>query len=351
MPIKGPNTDDVFEKWLNKTSAKDLEKKFKVKNVPFQKGNISVAESVKNVDKYTVFYFQSEKHASPKAEASEEKKTDIKSLEKITFYDFTKSIEYDEYKGKSTVPLYDTLKPVNCEKCKGTGYINCKKCKGERLVACSACKGNGSIRCKDCDGSGSNVIKVTILKNGKEKTKKETKYNCPTCFGTGKIECKKCGGIGKVTCPECKANARYKCDKCKGYGNFYLYSIGSVPFKETSAVVPHLFFKQEVEKDIGYRLSNVISQVKGITIRDLNKMNEKEITAQLGYEMDADAKKQMSTAKKEYERLEKSEFDKPMMPIYIFPVLELDVVTPKGSKFKVFSIGAEDGFTVMDKGF
>ena len=123
MPIKSPNKDDVFDKWINKTPAKELEKAFKIKNVPFQKNNISAAESVKNVEKFTVFYFQSEKHASPKPEAGEEKKTDIKGITKVKFYDFSKTIEYDDWKEKSKVPLYDTLKPVNCQKCQGSGYI------------------------------------------------------------------------------------------------------------------------------------------------------------------------------------------------------------------------------------
>ncbi|NVM54675.1 MAG: hypothetical protein HWN66_13305 [Candidatus Helarchaeota archaeon] len=350
MPIKSPNIDDVFEKWINKTSAKELKKKFEVKGVPFQKNNISAAESVNNVEKFTAFYFQSEKKATAPT-GTDEYRTDVKGVGKVKFYDFTTSVDSETWKDKSKVPLFDTLKPVNCERCNGSGYINCKRCKGERLITCKQCKGKATVRCKDCDGTGSKEVAVLILKNGKEKIKKKIKFNCPTCFGTGKLECKVCGGTGKIPCPDCKANARYRCDKCKGYGHFYNYSIGFVPFKATSALIPHLFFRTDVEKELGYRLSNALSKVEGIQIRDVKKLNEHDVTAVLGFELDSNIKKLMHSAKKDFEHLQKSEMDKPHYPIYIFPVLELDVVTPKHKKFKLFSIGSEMGYTVLDRGF
>jgi len=350
MPVKSPNTDEVFEKWINKMKAKDLEKKFKIKGVTFHKTNISTAESVQKVEKYTAFYFESEKKVETSS-ATEEKRTDVKSVGKVKFYEFTGQIDSEKWKDKSEVPLFETLDPVNCEKCKGTGYINCKKCKGDRLVSCKKCRGKGTVHCKDCDGTGTKEIQVNILKNGKEKIKKKIKYNCPSCFGTGNLECKTCGGTGKVPCPDCKANARYRCDKCKGYGHFYKYSLGTVPFKETGAIVPHLFFRADVEKELGYRLSNAISQVEGIQIRDVKKLNEAEITAQLGFELDANAKKMMNNTRQTFENLQKSKMDKPQYPISIFPVLELDIITPKKNKFKLFSIGSEMGFSVFDRGF
>ena len=349
MPIKAPNSDNVFEKWINKTPAKELEKRFKQKNVPFEKGNISAGECVKNVEKFTAFYFQSEKKALEKPSVAEQVKTDIKGVSKTKFYEFTAPVDSEKWKDKTKVPLYDTLQPINCEKCNGTGYINCKRCKGERLITCKKCKGQGSVKCKKCDGLGSLELKIEILKDGK-KIQKRMKYNCPECFGIGKLECKNCGGTGKVTCPDCKANARYRCNKCKGYGHFYTYALGLVPFKQTSAIVPHLFFRSDGE-GLGYRLSNTINQVEGITIRDPKKLNEKDVQALLGYELDSNAKKMMSVAKKTFEKLQKSETDKPLLPIYIFPVLELDIVTPKNKKFKLFSIGSETGFNVFDHGF
>ncbi|MFX1295823.1 MAG: hypothetical protein ACFFD2_13345 [Promethearchaeota archaeon] len=351
MPIKSPNTDAVFEKWINKTPAKSLEKKFKIKDVPFQKSNISAAESVKTVEKFTAFYFESEKKGSKTPTTVEEEYTDLKTLGKIKFYEFTEQMDSEKWKDKTKVPLYDTLKPDNCKKCHGTGYINCKKCKGEKLITCKDCKGRATIKCKDCDGTGSKSINITVIKNGKEKSKKQFKYQCPTCFGTSKIECKKCGGTGKIPCPDCKANARYKCDKCKGYGHFYIYGIGYVPFKLTSAVIPHLYFKADVNKELEYRLSNAISQVEGIKIQDYKNLDEHNVQSQLGYELDSDAKKMMNTTKKEFEKIEKNDLEKPHYPILIFPVLELDIVTPKNKKFKLFSIGPDTGYIVLDQGF
>ena len=194
-------------------------------------------------------------------------------------------------------------------------------------------------------------MKINVLINGKQKTKKNMKYRCPSCFGSGQIECKKCGGTGKVTCPECKANARYRCDKCKGVGHFFNYELGYVPFAQTSAVIPHLFFRSDVEKELGYRISNVLSQVEGIQINDVKQLNDRDVVALLGYELDSNAKKILHDARKEYEKLQKSDMDTPHLPIYVFPVVELDIVTPKNKKFKIFSIGSEMGFTVIDRGF
>ncbi len=351
MPIKTPNTDDAFAKWIDKTAAKELEKVFKIKNVPFQKSNIAAAESVKNVQKFTAFYFSSTRKASGTPTGGEEQYTDIKSVSKIKFYEFTQPVESDEWKDKTKVPLYDTLKPDNCKKCNGAGFIACKRCKGEKLVTCKSCGGKGSMKCKDCDAKGSKEIQINVLKNGKEKIKKALKYQCPTCFGSAKLECKTCGGTGKVTCPDCKANARYRCDKCKGYGHFYVYSLGLVPFKQTAAEVPHLLFRPELEKELGYRLSNTLDQVEGIQIRDLKKMNEKEVTALLGFELDSNTKKLLNETKKTFEKLEQSDIDKPHYPIYIFPVLELDIATPTNKKFKLFSIGSDTGYQVLDHGF
>ncbi|MHA1266718.1 MAG: hypothetical protein ACTSRS_15890 [Candidatus Helarchaeota archaeon] len=350
MTIKAPNADDIFAKWISRMKAKDLEKKFKVKNVPFQKNNITASESVRNVEKHTVFYFQSEKKVETST-ATVQKMTDAKGIRKIKFYEFTGAVESEKWKDKSQVPLFETLDKIDCKKCKGTGYINCKRCKGERLVSCKKCKGQGAVRCKDCDGSGVKEININILKDGKEKIKRKIKFNCPTCFGTGKLECKTCGGTGKIPCPECKANARYRCDKCKGYGHFFVYSIGTVPFKETGAIIPHLFFRSDVEKELGYRLSNAINQVEGIQLRSIKQLNDIEVQAQLGYELDGNTKKLMQMAKKTFEDLEKSKTDKPLYPIYIFPVLELDIETPKNKRFKLFSIGSEMGYTVLERGF
>jgi hypothetical protein len=351
MPIKSPNTDDVFNKWIDKTQAKKLEKKFAIKNVPFQKSNIAVGESVKGVQKFTAFYFQSEKKQGKSTVAEEGKKTDIKGISKVQFYEFTKEMDSDIWKDKSKVPLYESIQPVDCDKCKGTGYINCKKCKGAKLVTCNQCKGQATVKCKDCGGTGSKSVDVSVLKDGKEKTKNKVKYNCPTCFGSANLECKTCGGTGKIPCPECKANARYRCDKCHGIGHFYDYSLGFVPFKQTGAIVPHLYFRADVAKEIGYRLSNVLDQVEGIQIRDFKKLNEPDVTAQLGYTPDANAKKMMQATKKDFENLLKGDIEKAVYPIYIFPVQELDIVTPQNKKFKLFSIGSDANYTVIDIGF
>ena len=83
-----------------------------------------------------------------------------------------------------------TLK-VQCDVCKGHGFISCPACFGSGGISCSTCKGTGKLPlCRSCDGEGLR--------------------SCSRCNGTGTDRhgdpCASCGGTGGVLCPSCKGN-------------------------------------------------------------------------------------------------------------------------------------------------
>ncbi len=354
MSVKSPLSDDVFAKFVEKTSADKLEKKFGVKGVKFEKGNISAAESVKNVVKSAVFFFRSKFSPEKAAKTSEEVDADLKKLEKTKFYQFKKNVNSLDWEGEQALPMYDSISSVNCKKCVGKGYKNCEKCGGTGEIKCKKCEGKGSVKCKKCDGTGQLKIEIEVVDgNTDKKDKKSMNYQCGECLGSGKIACSDCGGSAKSVCGDCKPNlGKIFCKECNGTGKHYKYRIESVPFTiPKGEYIPHLFFKPEFEKQIGEELGLVINNVDGIYIKNLDNMDEKFIKAQLGY-WDGDIKSRMSSAKNLFKELEKRKGpESPIFPIYLFPLLRLESKTVKGKKFDILSIGTEKGYDVFVPNF
>ncbi|NVM05094.1 MAG: hypothetical protein HWN67_22425 [Candidatus Helarchaeota archaeon] len=352
MSVKSPVSDEVFEKFLNKTTAKKLEKSFGLKGVKFEKSNISTAESVENVVKSAVFFFRSEFSPDKASKTYEEQEVDQNKLSKIKFYDFPKNVNQLDWKGKETVPMYNSIEEINCKNCGGMGYNSCKKCGGSGLVQCGKCDGSGQVQCKKCKGSGKMSFNIEVLVESK-KDKKLLTYNCGECFGSGQVLCQSCKGIGKGLCNKCKQDfGKLFCKDCKGTGKNYKYKIESVPFKvPKEQFIPHLFFKSEFEKKIGEEISEIITTVDGIYIKSLKDMDDDFVKAQLGY-FDGDIKDRMNNAKKLFQSLQKSKGpESPKFPIYLFPVLKLVVKPESGKSFNVYSIGTERGYAVFAPSF
>lgn len=352
LSVKSPNTDDVFAKFIEKTPAASLEKKFAVKGVKFEKGNISAAESVKDFTKSAVFFFSAEFSAEKAEKFSEENVVDLKKLSKITFYEFPKKME--EWKGEEKVPMFKSIAGTNCKSCAGKGYTDCKKCEGTGFIKCKKCEGSGLMDCKECKGTGKLSIDVEVI-NGdtNKKEKRAFNYQCGTCLGTGKITCKECGGMANSLCPDCKPNlGKIFCKDCDGVGKNYKYNIESVPLKVSKQqYMPHLFFRPELEKKMGEELISVIDTVDGIYIKNADDLNEKFVKAQLGY-WDGDIKNRMNNAKNEFKNLQKAKgAETPKLPIYVFPLLRLEIKTPKGKTFDIFSIGTDKGYEVFAPNF
>ncbi len=352
LSVKSPVSDDVFEKFINKTAAKQLEKSFGVKGVKFEKGNISAAETVENVVKSAVFFFRSELSAEKASRTYEEFEVNQDKLSKVKFYDFPKSVNQLDWKGKEYVPMYNSIEEINCESCNGKGYSSCKKCKGTGLIQCEKCNGSGQVKCKKCKGSGKLSFNIEMITNNK-KEKKMLIYNCGECYGSGLVFCQSCRGLGNDLCNKCKQDfGKLPCKDCKGTGKNYKYKVESVPFKTAKGeYIPHLFFKPEFEKKMGEELSEIITTVDGIYIKSLKDLDEDAVKAQLGY-FDGDIKDRMNNAKKLFQNLQKSKGpESPKFPIYLFPVLKLVINPESGKSFNIYSIGTERGYAVFAPNF
>ncbi|NVM05095.1 MAG: hypothetical protein HWN67_22430 [Candidatus Helarchaeota archaeon] len=350
MSVKSPLSDDVFARFIDKTSAAKLEKKFAVKGVKFEKTNISAAESVKNVVKSAVFFFRSQFSPEKAAKTYEEVDADLKKLEKTRFYQFKKNVNPVDWNGEDTLPMYDSISSVNCKKCVGKGYKNCDKCGGTGEIKCKKCEGKGLLECKKCKGTGQLKIEIEVVDEpADKKDKKPMNYQCGECLGSGKLACSDCGGGAKSVCGDCKPNmGKFFCKECNGTGKRYKYRRESIPFVVPKGeFIPHLFFKPEIEKQIGEELGLVINSVDGIYIKKLDEMDEKFVKAQLGY-WDGDIKGRMNSAKNLFKELQKKKGpESPKFPIYLFPLLRLEVKTVKGKKFDILSIGTEKGYDVF----
>ncbi|MHA1381494.1 MAG: hypothetical protein ACTSRG_24270 [Candidatus Helarchaeota archaeon] len=347
MSVKSPISDDVFKKFITKTSAKKLQNLFGEKGIKFEKGNVSAAESVENVVKSAAFFFRSEVTSELSSKIVKEQETDQKGISKLKFFDFPKIVNPDNWKGKETVPMYNSIAQVNCKKCEGKGYMGCKNCGSTGLIKCNKCDGTGKVECKRCKGKGKLTLQIQVLVGKKkEKQKKIINYQCGDCFGSGKIVCKNCSGMGKILCNKCKPNfGKAICKDCNGTGKFYKYKIGTVPFHAVKGqYIPHLFFKPEFEKKLGTELSSLVTTVDGIYIKSLKDLDEEFVKAQLGY-WDGEIKSRMNDAKKKFKELEKSKGQEtPKFPIYLFPILKLNVKSKKGKTFNIYSIGTDRGY-------
>ncbi|MBS7267389.1 MAG: hypothetical protein KIH10_00955 [Candidatus Freyarchaeota archaeon] len=351
MSMKSPTADDVFKKWLERTDLGKLEKAFSVKHVKFERSNVSASESVKNVEKHAVFFFHSKIEPSISKEA-EKKLVDIDELRKVTFYDFgNKQVDLTEWKDKNLVPLYSSIREVSCSECNGKGFIACDKCKGSGTLECKKCKGTGSLTCDACKGEKKLHLKLKVITAEGKKTDIEMPYNCDLCGGVGTIYCDNCAGTGKIDCDKCHGGTKTPCKKCKATGTLFEYTIGPVPFKP--AVIPKLFFRPEFEKYLGKVIDKEFANIEGIVIRDYENLTEKELTPQLGF-FNKEVNDKMKKAKDTFKELEKKAAkggEKPEYPIYVYPLLKLDVESPRGKKFTIFSIGTERGYIVTDYGF
>ncbi|MHA1894713.1 MAG: hypothetical protein ACTSX4_09440 [Candidatus Helarchaeota archaeon] len=357
VTVKAPNPDDIFDKWLQRAPLKKLEKYFRVKGVKFEKSNISKAKHVKNILESVIFYFKTKIEKMPQISRKIEEYTVFPSnIKKIKFYDFGESKVNPKtwQKKENVVPFLNTLKKVPCDNKKCTnGYISCPSCKGEGRIHCRKCKGKGSFPCKRCGGTGIEEIEIKVLKVIKDKEteiKKTVKHQCPICYGTGTEFCRDCHGTGFEICNKCKGEKRTPCKSCAGYGFFYEYRIMPVPFGVPAGpdkFEHYLFFNKDIEKAIKEELAEEINQatVQGIKITNLKDLEEKFIKANLGT-FDKEISARRKDCQKTWKKLENSGLEKPLFPIYMFPTLQMDVITPSNKKFSIFSIGTDRGYAI-----
>ena len=356
MTVKAPNPDDVFDKWLQGAPLKKLEKYFGIKGVKFEKGNISKAKYVKNILDSVVFYFKAKIVDVPAVSNKVEEITVFpKNIKKVQFYAFgNNKVNPKTWRGDNLVPFENSIKKINCDdkKCT-TGYVKCPSCKGEGKLSCNKCKGKGTFSCSRCAGSGFESIEINVITSSgdkEDKTRKTIKHQCPICYGTGKEFCRDCNGEGFQICGKCKGDKRTPCKKCAGYGFFYQYRSLPVPFGIPTGPEKYehyLFFNRDIEKTIKEDLAEEVNQAKvqGIQIKSIKNLDEKFIKANLG-NFDKEIGVRMKDCQKTWKKLESSGLEAPVLPIHMFPVIQMDVLTPSNKKFSVISIGIDRSYVI-----
>lgn len=349
IQIKSPNPDEIWDRWKRQSAkSQNLEKHYKIKGSVFNLDNITSAEYVKEVEKGAIFLcFQTEK-SQPEESKPKSKQISPKKLSKEEYYEFKSAPIKKDWKKDEVVPFFNSLKPVKCSACNGSGKVNCSKCKGQRFVECPSCNGKEK-KCKNCNGTGRLSETITIINEKGEKSKKEITFQCNECFGTGKVVCEKCGGTGKVLCSYCKGSGVYRCDKCDGFGMIYQYEIKPVPFKRESNTEPILYSSMKLsglESQIGKDIQEAVDSVEGILITKPEKqLDKKFIEPSLGY-ISKEIQKITKNLKKDWDSAKKDSDLSISLPIYLFPVLILKCQTRKGRKFDVFAIGSDKKYRV-----
>lgn len=348
IQIKGPNADDIFNRFKQKADKKSLEKHYGVKKAVFNIDNITAAEYVKSVTKEAVFFFEVNVNIKPSGK-DEVIKAPYKNMEKEKFYDLPKTVNKEDWKGEDTVPMNKTIQSVQCSTCGGTGKKQCKNCGGKGTIECSDCKGTGFQKCNHCSGKGEQFFEVIVFnENNKRIEKRKISMKCPDCFGTGKITCHTCAGLKRMYCKTCDSIGSEKCENCGGVGNLWEYKILPVPFKELNGKIPVLIpsIKTNIEKEMGKSLSELIEKINGITLKNIKELDKKIIEPNLGYyEKTIDkALKQTTSELKDYD---KKDGHKPIYPVHLFPLIILECLTPKNKKYNVYSVGSDRGFIVF----
>ncbi len=309
VQIKTPNLDDIFEKWKNSASRKNkkkLEKEYGTKGAVFSLNVISAAESVKDSLKEAAIYFTIRKTVAPSKD-KDENLVLAPRLGKETFYLFKGNVIKDNWKGKESVPMFDSISAVSCKNCRGKGYTEEK---------CGTCKGSGKIQ----------ENWTILVGEEQDKQKKSFSYPCGTCYGTGK--------------------SQTRCKECGGHQNMYKYEILPVPFKSVVIGVPvlHSSAQTKYEKEIEKDLHDLIENVEGIRFSDFKTL-ENKAEASLGY-WNKNIKKTIGNAKSDYQKYDKDKDTKINSQPHLFPMIQLFCETKRGSKFEIYSIGNAQKFII-----
>lgn len=345
--IKSPNSDAIWAKWKHKNvQSQKLEKHYGIKGAVFKIDDITAAEFVQAVKKGSLLYYEKTMEIKPSAVKPRTERTTLKKIEKVKFYSFSGTLVKDEWKGDTTVPMYDSLVKENCPKCKGAGGTPCKKCGGTKLLTCPDCS-NKPKSCNNCNGTGKLKAEITVLNEKQQKSKKILEVNCHQCYGNGKELCMRCGGSGKVTCKYCVGTGLSSCGECDGTGSIFRYDIKPVPFKYEQYSEPVILSSMKLtglEKEMGREIQKAIEQVEGIPIKNPDKeLTQSYLEPNLGY-YDKETNNVVKQAEREWKEAEKNDDLKIHLPLYLFPLIILECTTRKGSKFQVYSIGSEQKF-------
>ncbi|MHA1244242.1 MAG: hypothetical protein ACTSP7_06660 [Candidatus Heimdallarchaeota archaeon] len=305
MEVQAVTSDEIFQQWLENAGGKTLKKYFEKKNVDFRREHVSAVETVYNVSKFMVIYYQKkvpDAHADKESGKVETVTAD--KLERYRFYDFKgQRVDFDKWKGDTNVPSYTSIRRVDCQKCQGSGTYRCEKCNGSAKIKCDKCDGTGKNTCSACKGRNVLSIELDVFDADNKKTKVQRNIPCPRCGHTGEDVCSKCGGGGFVLCRNCDGGTT-TCKECKGHGVFYQFKYEPVPFitQRKSAMV---FYKKDVEKFIDKRdVEQLLNsrETSGISLYNVDDLNQSKLVPLLNY-WTPDADKVCNNARKEFKKL------------------------------------------------
>lgn len=342
--LKPPSPDEVFSKWIDGMSNDEVEDLFARKDMPFDRSSVSAAEFVKEVDRKIAVFFMS-KIETESVEA-EKRESNYEGILKVKFYEFPGGRMPRDLKPDSRVPVFGSLKKIECSDCAGTGYIECAKCEGKGSLTCSECGGSGELSCDECEGAKEITLTLTVL-SGEEEAERELRVQCPTCFGSGKVVCDKCGGLAKLVCDDCKGEGKFPCKKCKGAGVLFTYNVSLPPISGKKAYL--IYSKPEVDDALAGMLEERVSQIEAVKVSSHEQLNRDDLEAMLGF-YNKDVESKASRAKKILAELEKKgekRGEAPIYPVYIFPILRLDVETAKGKRIQLFAAGGGKNYTLI----
>lgn len=349
--LQAPSPDDVFFKWLQQCSTKELKKLFGID----AKEAISAAEYVKDVSRGALFYFT----ATTMRQSQQEKKVvktvkdQVKILEKVDFFSIRMPVTKEEWKFKNEVPDVNSIKLETCPKCRGKGATECKQCNGKTKITCKRCKGSGKEDCDTCKNKKQITISVTVRDERGNKSQKSIQVQCPQCHGVGSITCNDCGGFGDMLCPNCRGLPE-PCKECAGYGSLVKYDFISVPFTTKMRTEDYFFVSKNYNWILKNKdLSSTLRDTEFHAINNLELLNEKVIMDYFGIpKLEKDIEEPLKDCRKTFEKLLK-EFDKkktnqkPRFPINLYFIQVLRVETGKKKKFNLLSIGSKDKFVVL----
>ncbi|HUT81914.1 MAG TPA: hypothetical protein VMZ29_11980 [Candidatus Bathyarchaeia archaeon] len=354
VAVKAISSDEVFQEWVSKADINTLKKFYERKKVDFKRDHVSAVETVYNVSKFIVIYF--EKKIPDTFTGNTEvkvEKTTVDELDRYKFYDFkNRRVDFDQWKEKSiSVPTISSLQSSDCPKCYGTGKTKCETCGGTVTIKCDKCDGSGRIGCSSCKGNRTLITSIDVYDAENKKTKTEIKIPCPQCSHTGTITCTKCNGAKIIYCRNCTGGAN-TCKVCKGYGIIYNFKYEPVPFI-TSKKRAMVFYKKDVEKFIDKKeVEQLLNsrEIEGIAIQNPDELTQTRLLPELNY-WTAEADKICNEARKTYKDLMKSKQIQTNQKIMVFPALQLRCRSVKGKNFEVFGIGTSESFVVLDDGF
>src|SRR3990172_8967605 len=341
-----PNPDEIFQQWLDKANDKLLLKRYK--NYASKSLSVSASETVKSVETTAFVLMQVEERPAEMRSFEAKESASVKDLDRKTFWEFSGSIEKDQWRGKPFVLMWKSLKPGSCPDCGGKGYGACDCSQG--FVPCRECHGEQYVKCPNCQGKGSFVNQIEVKKGESGKSRKEElTFNCSVCFGEGKIVCPTCSGLSKLP-HSCRGTGKVECKNCKGTGQVADLLEEPVPIKRTVQERWITGYSGDVHDRISSVLGEIRHKIPKFEAKDETQLDNKHIEPFFP-SVSKDVEKIVKNTKKKVLDLEKRNTESYYPPLIVYPGIKLSCQTNKGHNFEIVAIGDVNNYKIVDAGW